>query len=218
MTSFADKNTLELAKETLPYGYIIKPFKDKDIPTAIEMAMFRYDAEQGTRFPDLDRINQKAYCALSPRADEDLFIEFCEDFEYSPIVFTAYQTVNGKRLPIYHTNVMMCLAEKFAVICLDCIDDKKERKQVVKSLKEDGKEIIAITGPIEGFVYCVGARSRRPLRMLTPEIMHQILNINFVAFVEFVRAITKKGRYKNELSIVGVSSISSSAVFIVSER
>ena len=100
---------------------------------------------EGTGSLLLDRINQKAYCALSPRADEDLFIEFCEDFEYSPIVFTAYQTVNGKRLPIYHTNVMMCLAEKFAVICLDCIDDKKERKQVVKSLKEDGKEIIAIT-------------------------------------------------------------------------
>ncbi|PNQ73446.1 amidinotransferase [Hanstruepera neustonica] len=100
---------------------------------------------EGTGSLLLDRINHKAYCALSPRADEDLFIEFCEDFEYSPIVFTANQTVDGKRLPIYHTNVMMCLAEKFAVICLDSIDDKKERKQVVKSLKEDGKAIIAIT-------------------------------------------------------------------------
>lgn len=100
---------------------------------------------EGTGSLLLDRINRKAYCALSPRADEDLFIEFCEDFEYSPIVFTANQTVDGKRLPIYHTNVMMCLAEKFAVICLDSIDDKKERKQVVKSLKEDGKAIIAIT-------------------------------------------------------------------------
>ncbi len=100
---------------------------------------------EGTGSLLLDRRSHKAYCALSPRADEDLFIEFCEDFEYSPIVFTANQTVDGKRLPIYHTNVMMCLAEKFAVICLDSIDDKKERKQVVKSLKEDGKEIIAIT-------------------------------------------------------------------------
>lgn len=100
---------------------------------------------EGTGSLLLDRINHKAYCALSPRADEDLFIEFCEDFEYSPIVFTANQTVDGKRLPIYHTNVMMCLAEKFAVICLDSIDDKKERKQVIKSLKEDGKAVIAIT-------------------------------------------------------------------------
>ena len=100
---------------------------------------------EGTGSLLLDRINDKAYCALSPRADEDLFIEFCEDFEYTPIVFIAYQTVDGERLPIYHTNVMMCLAEKFAVICLDSIDDKKERKQVTKSLKEDGKAIISIT-------------------------------------------------------------------------
>jgi len=100
---------------------------------------------EGTGSLLLDRENNKAYCALSPRADEDLFIEFCEDFEYTPVIFTAYQTVEGKRMAIYHTNVMMCLAETFAVICLDCIDDKKERKNVLKHLKEDGKEVIAIT-------------------------------------------------------------------------
>ncbi len=100
---------------------------------------------EGTGSLLLDRINSKAYCALSPRADEDLFIEFCEDFEYFPVIFTANQTVNGERLPIYHTNVMMCLAEKFAVICLDTIDDKKERKNVIKHLKADGKEVIAIS-------------------------------------------------------------------------
>ncbi|MBF8150415.1 amidinotransferase [Winogradskyella sp. F6397] len=100
---------------------------------------------EGTGSVILDRVNRKAYCALSPRADEDLFIEFCEDFEYSPVIFTAYQSVNDKRLPIYHTNVMMCVAENFVVICLDCIDDKKERKNVVKHLKQDGKAIISIT-------------------------------------------------------------------------
>ncbi|MDX1318348.1 MAG: arginine deiminase-related protein, partial [Xanthomarina gelatinilytica] len=100
---------------------------------------------EGTGSLLLDRVNKKAYCALSARADEDLFIEFCEDFEYTPVIFTAYQTVEGERKPIYHTNVMMCLAETFAVICLDSIDDKKERKNILKHLKEDGKEVIAIT-------------------------------------------------------------------------
>ncbi|MUU79489.1 citrulline utilization hydrolase CtlX [Winogradskyella endarachnes] len=100
---------------------------------------------EGTGSIALDRVNRKAYCALSPRADEELFIEFCEDFEFTPVIFTANQTVDGKRLAIYHTNVMMCIAENFAVICLDTIDDKKERKNVVKHLKQDGKEIIAIT-------------------------------------------------------------------------
>lgn len=100
---------------------------------------------EGTGSLLLDRANQKAYCALSARADEELLIEFCEDFEYLPVVFTANQTVDGKRLPIYHTNVMMCLAEAFCVICLDSIDDAKEKKNVVQHLRMDGKEIIAIT-------------------------------------------------------------------------
>ncbi len=100
---------------------------------------------EGTGSLILDRVHQKAYCAISPRADEDLLIEFCEDFEFTPVIFNAYQTVGDKRLPIYHTNVMMCVAEEFAVICLDTIDDKKERKNVINHLKQDGKEIIAIS-------------------------------------------------------------------------
>ena len=100
---------------------------------------------EGTGSLLLDRENGKAYCALSPRADEELFIEFCEDFEYSPIIFEAFQTVNGERKLIYHTNVMMCIGETFAVICADCIDDKKERKMVLDSLRGDDKEIILIT-------------------------------------------------------------------------
>lgn len=100
---------------------------------------------EGTGSLVLDRINRKAYCTLSPRANEELFIEFCEDFEYTPVLFTAYQTVDGKRLPIYHTNVMMCVAKDFAVICLDCIDDKTERKNVMQHLKADRKEVIAIS-------------------------------------------------------------------------
>ncbi|MEL6975006.1 MAG: arginine deiminase-related protein [Bacteroidota bacterium] len=92
-----------------------------------------------------DRVNQKAYCALSERAHEELFIEFCEDFDCFPVIFTANQTVEGVRKPIYHTNVMMAMAETFVVICLDTIDDKKERKMVVEHIKKDGREVIAIT-------------------------------------------------------------------------
>ena len=100
---------------------------------------------EGTGSIVLDRENGKAYCALSPRADEELFIEFCEDFEYSPVIFEAFQTVDGERKLIYHTNVMLCVGDTFAVICADCIDDKKERKMVLDSLRADGKEIILIT-------------------------------------------------------------------------
>lgn len=117
----------------------------------IEHVIDYTDAEQENIFLEgtgsllLDRQHRKAYCALSPRADEDLLIEFCEDFEFTPVDFTAYQTVDGKRMPIYHTNVLMCLGENFAVICLDAIDDKSEKKHVLKTLKDDGKEVISIT-------------------------------------------------------------------------
>ncbi|PXY41974.1 amidinotransferase [Flavobacterium cheongpyeongense] len=100
---------------------------------------------EGTGSLILDRGNNKAYCALSPRADEELFIEFCEDFDYAPVIFETFQTVDGERKLIYHTNVMMCIGETFAVICADSIDDKKERKMVLESLKADKKDIILIT-------------------------------------------------------------------------
>jgi len=100
---------------------------------------------EGTGSLILDRVNRKAYCALSPRADEDLVIEFCEDFEYDPIIFKANQTIKGQRLPIYHTNVLMALGENIAVICLDSIDSKSEKKMLIQNLKEDGKEVVKIS-------------------------------------------------------------------------
>jgi hypothetical protein len=140
---FAENRRLERREDVLEEleskGFLIENIVD--YTSAEEEHLFL----EGTGSLLLDRVNRKAYCALSPRADEELFIEFCEDFEYTPVVFTANQTVEGKREAIYHTNVMMCLAETFAVICLDSIDDKKERKNVVKQLKEDGKQVIDIT-------------------------------------------------------------------------
>jgi len=120
-------------------GFIIENIID--YTTAEDEGLFL----EGTGSIVLDRENKIAYCALSPRADEDLFIEFCEDFDYFPVVFNAYQTVNNQRMPIYHTNVMMCIGTKIAVICLESIDDKKERKQVLQHLKNSRKEIIAIS-------------------------------------------------------------------------
>ncbi|NJX14751.1 citrulline utilization hydrolase CtlX [Tamlana crocina] len=140
---FAENRRLERREDILETleeeGFSIENIID--YTSAEEEAVFL----EGTGSVVLDRENRKAYCALSPRADEDLFIEFCEDFEYFPVVFTANQTVDGQRKPIYHTNVMMCVGETFAVICLSCIDDKKERKNVIKHLKESGKDIIDIT-------------------------------------------------------------------------
>ena len=142
---------------------------------------------EGTGSLVLDRENSKAYCALSPRADEELFIEFCEDFEYSPVIFEAYQTVDGERKLIYHTNVMMCVGETFAVICADCIDDKKERKMVLDSLRGDEKEVILITeAQVNNFtgnmLELKGADDRRYLVMSSSA--HQSLTKKQIAQLE----------------------------------
>ena len=100
---------------------------------------------EGTGSVILDREYELAYACISQRTDEELFIEFCEELEYTPVIFHANQTVNGERKPIYHTNVMMCIADKYAIICLDSIDDKKEKKAICDYIKESNKEIIAIT-------------------------------------------------------------------------
>lgn len=100
---------------------------------------------EGTGSMILDRENKIAYGAISLRLDEQVFRIWCAEFGYQPVVFHAYQTANGERLPIYHTNVMMCVATKFAVICLDSIDNLEERKAVEKSLYETDKEIIPIS-------------------------------------------------------------------------
>jgi len=100
---------------------------------------------EGTGSMILDRENKIAYAAISDRTDFHVLETFCDHLDYEAIAFTANQTVNGRRLPIYHTNVMMCLGTKFSVICMNSIDDPQDRKVVKNALKESGKKIIEIT-------------------------------------------------------------------------
>ncbi|MDR6460310.1 hypothetical protein J2786_003433 [Chryseobacterium vietnamense] len=100
---------------------------------------------EGTGSMIFDHDNKIAYGSVSLRLDEKLFREFCTKFGFTPVVFHSFQTVGTERLPIYHTNVMMCVADQFVVICLDCIDDELEREKVVETIKGLGKEIIEIS-------------------------------------------------------------------------
>ena len=93
----------------------------------------------------LDRPGRIVFACLSDRTDEDVLNEFCRVFDYKPVTFIARQNVSGERMPIYHTNVMMCLAEDFAVICSDSIDDLTERKMVLSAIKNSVNEIIEIS-------------------------------------------------------------------------
>ncbi|SEH34509.1 MULTISPECIES: citrulline utilization hydrolase CtlX [Chryseobacterium] len=100
---------------------------------------------EGTGSMIFDHDHKIAYGSVSLRLDEKLFREFCAKFGFTPVVFHSFQTVGTERLPIYHTNVMMCVADQFVVICLDCIDDELEREKVIETIKGSGKEIIEIS-------------------------------------------------------------------------
>lgn len=106
----------------------------------------KYEAEnrflEGTGSIVFDHDNKLAYACLSPRTDLGILEEVCAILNYKPVAFYSHDQA-GK--DIYHTNVMMCIAEKFAVICLESITDKQEKDFVSNSLIQTGHEIIDIS-------------------------------------------------------------------------
>ena len=100
---------------------------------------------EGTGSMIFDHDHKIAYGSVSLRLDEELFRKFCAKFGFTPVVFHSFQNVGDQRLPIYHTNVMMCVADQFVVICLDCIDDEMEREKVQEVIKSSEKEVIEIS-------------------------------------------------------------------------
>lgn len=100
---------------------------------------------EGTGSLILDRPNKIAYAAISERTNPDVLEEFKTKTGYDVVSFTAFQTVKGERKPIYHTNVMMCVGDTFAVVCTQSIDNEIEKKKVIHSFETTGKEVVLIT-------------------------------------------------------------------------
>ena len=100
---------------------------------------------EGTGSMVLDRENKIAYAALSERTDKSVFLQFCLVFGYKPVYFSAFQLVGEQLLPIYHTNVMMSVADKYALVCINSLEDDKELEMLFDSLEKSGKEVIPIS-------------------------------------------------------------------------
>jgi len=96
---------------------------------------------EGTGSMVLDRDNKIAYACLSPRTNIEMLNTFCKKMNYEPVTFTA---VDNKDQLIYHTNVMMCVADKYVVICLDSITHKEEKRNVIETIRRTNKKIIEI--------------------------------------------------------------------------
>lgn len=118
--------------------------EDFKVRHVIDLSRFEKQGKylEGTGSMVFDRENKVAYACLSPRTDKDVLERFCEESFYTAVTFHA---VDQNKQAIYHTNVMMCIAGKYAVICLDSIADNLERQMVISSLEVSGKSIINIS-------------------------------------------------------------------------
>ncbi|MFT3946470.1 MAG: arginine deiminase-related protein [Agriterribacter sp.] len=97
---------------------------------------------EGTGSMVLDRENRIAYACLSPRTNLDVLDDFCRQMKYLPVVFNALDKNNT---PIYHTNVMMCVADKYVVVCLESIRSRAQKDSLKSTINMTGKKIIPIT-------------------------------------------------------------------------
>ena len=127
---------------------IIQKLRDDFIVTKINDFSYYENQElylEGTGSMILDRENKICYAAISDRTNKNIVNDFCNQLNFKPILFTSNQDVREKRLAIYHTNVMMCIATNFAIVCLDSIDCNEEKDRVIDILNETKKEIISIS-------------------------------------------------------------------------
>ena len=109
-----------------------------DLTTAEESGKFL----EGTGSMVIDRDNDIVFACRSPRSDEDTLMQFCEELDYDYYMFEA-SDVNSN--PVYHTNVMMSIGSKFAVVCLDAVKDIDERVTLIDLLEDNDKEIVEIS-------------------------------------------------------------------------
>jgi hypothetical protein len=97
---------------------------------------------EGTGSMVLDRENKIAYACLSPRTHQQVLDDFCKKLGYRPVLFTS---VDGGGQAVYHTNVIMCVADRYVVICLDSLPNQEENKMVQEMIGNTGKELIRIS-------------------------------------------------------------------------
>ena len=97
---------------------------------------------EGTGSLVLDRVNRIAFASLSPRTHLDALGDFAQQLDYEVVSFEAFNT---EGVAIYHTNVLMCVGERFAVLCTEAIPDETRRRAVVSILENSGHEVISIT-------------------------------------------------------------------------
>ena len=118
-----------------------------EIKKIIDFSSYETDSIflEGTGSMVLDRQHKICYASISERTNKLALKDFCKKASYEPIIFKSYQKVGAKKKLIYHTNVMMCVAEEYVLICLDLVHNKDEKKNIINTIQKTKKEIIEIS-------------------------------------------------------------------------
>ncbi|WP_420147192.1 citrulline utilization hydrolase CtlX [Spirosoma sp.] len=114
------------------------------IARIIDLTHFEQEGKflEGTGSLVLDRMSRVAFACLSPRTHPDVLAEFARQTGYRTVSFRAADA-NGQA--IYHTNVLMCITDTMAVVCLSAITDPDERLMVRQELENLNKRIVDIS-------------------------------------------------------------------------
>lgn len=117
---------------------------DFKVNEVIDLSMYESQGKylEGTGSIIFDYVHKIAYANRSARTDEIVFNDICKKLGFTPILFNA---VDESGLPIYHTNVLMCVGTKFAIVCLDAIRDDYDQEVLLDSLSKTGHQVIAIS-------------------------------------------------------------------------
>lgn len=93
LTSFSDQKTLDMAKETMPYGYVVKPFTEEDLRSNIEIALFKYDCEKSLDSFSKDYVERRFNLRLTPR-EYDVLNGLYKGFSYKEVAEDLSISVN----------------------------------------------------------------------------------------------------------------------------
>jgi hypothetical protein len=145
---------------------------------------------EGTGSLVFDYVNRIAYACRSPRTNEQLVRAVCAKLGFAPVVFDAH---DSQGVAVYHTNVVMCVGSKFAVVCLDAIHREEDQDQVLSKFSSTGHQVVAISyqqmKAFAGNMIEVRSRSNDPHVLLSESAYYALLPGQVNAISRFAELI-----------------------------
>jgi hypothetical protein len=162
--------------------------KDFEVNRIIDLSTEEKNSRflEGTGSVVFDHVNRIGYACRSPRTDTALVIQLCKTLDYRPVIFDAF---DGKGIAIYHTNVMLCVGEKFAVLCLDAVKDDADQELLLTSFSLTDHKVIAISyeqmNSFSGNMIEVMTKNGEPIVLVSQSALQSLLPGQIKAINQF---------------------------------